>query len=865
MNRKNIFYWLLLPVLALIMGACGETDDEDVTPETQTGEYVKDFKRVKQYGETKQFQDDLDAFATYAIEIQAFRHGWWMLLSNGFVNGNAFCATFDDIEGEVGTLSAEFCYNVIDGIVENADKYEEAMERLQYSGILPDPKASATRGWLADGLNFIYNCRNAQKMGRQSVMAIMHYSSIGTNPTKLKELFDLLPSNLRRGYSDYASFWSDFSRGKLDSRANQIFVNLYTYDPLDFGERARIMGITPGGNVTAAGAKLIESGMNLVIDASPISTQLGYGKDIYGVYSATEKLVKEGDVKGFLQTALTNAVNYGPILYNGMKYGQWEGYDLFNPDEWDLALSQEALNTILNDAVFSDTFQEAARFDLDDRLIPNLVTAKDENGKEVLLVCMVDVKTGRITLGFSMDKEGNISMNPKTPGTKQITVVGKNGKRKTKTIIVPKDKDTTVEVDLDEDEGTLLEDEPKEGFLKLDRSIMEFLSNGGRLKTLVIGNYLYYSCSTKDKWIECSIPSEMNELTVRVAANDSTTKRRGQVTVIATNQQGKVLKTVVLPITQEPKEVTENYITATPSTLEFTDEGGKLSTTVNHSWEYAFTAYDYDDSMAGWATVNASATEQGKFVVTVDAKPNTTGEERSGIITVFAASTRDYRDDALNGNVDPNNVLTTTIMVTQKAGSRQITQVEISSFKFYSGIKTNCTEYHYTHDGKNDKTREYVDNSHEGGYFNQRFYPEYFSSSFTGSSLHVEGKYENRGELYEISFDITGISGDYKEALVTNLTCKRVISESVFGHEKYNLTASYTNIPLSKAYIAFASNPLSLSRLHFKGKVADGMGISGHSCEKYTNDGWGGYTHYHFDYLDDGENFADLEIDLSVK
>ena len=46
----------------------------------------------------------------------------------------------------------------------------------------------------------------------------------------------------------------------------------------------------------------------------------------------------------------------------------------------------------------------------------------------------------------------------------------------------------------------------------------------------------------------------------------------------------------------------------------------------------------------------------------------------------------------------------------------------------------------------------------------------------------------------------------------------------------------------------------------------NGMGISGHSCEKYFTDGWGGYYHYHFDYLNDGENYATLEINFkSVK
>ena len=52
----------------------------------------------------------------------------------------------------------------------------------------------------------------------------------------------------------------------------------------------------------------------------------------------------------------------------------------------------------------------------------------------------------------------------------------------------------------------------------------------------------------------------------------------------------------------------------------------------------------------------------------------------------------------------------------------------------------------------------------------------------------------------------------------------------------------------------------------FDGKVADGMGISGYNCEQYSNDGWGGYHQSLFEYLNDGENFAYLEIDFkSVK
>ena len=51
--------------------SCGD-DDEELTPDVKVGEYVNDYKRVKQYGETQQFQTDLDAFAAaYRASFEA--------------------------------------------------------------------------------------------------------------------------------------------------------------------------------------------------------------------------------------------------------------------------------------------------------------------------------------------------------------------------------------------------------------------------------------------------------------------------------------------------------------------------------------------------------------------------------------------------------------------------------------------------------------------------------------------------------------------------------------------------------------------------------------------------------------------------
>ena len=344
-------------MLVAFTACSSSSDSEDIgTPVIDIGEVINNPTKVKQYENTKQFQSDLDALVTYAISLQTFRLYYWALLSSGFENGEAFNSPPEFFDEEWGTYLAEAMYDITNEIAQNSEQYSEAFKNLHNTGILPDPTIAKTRGWVADGIDFAVQCRYTQTLGRKSVMAILRNSNMATNPNKLKELFNALPSSLRSDYKDYDIFWNHFSAGKLDARANQIFVNLYNFDA-DFTIEAKDMGVTPGKNMVIAGTKLMESGMNLLIDASPISTQLGYGKDLYGAINATADLITKGDVKGFIETAINNAITYGPMLDKGLNLGKWEGYDLFDPDEWKLALSLEAFQAGLNQAVFKETFQ----------------------------------------------------------------------------------------------------------------------------------------------------------------------------------------------------------------------------------------------------------------------------------------------------------------------------------------------------------------------------------------------------------------------------------------------------------------------------------------------------------------------------
>jgi hypothetical protein len=840
--------WMLSLLSALCMlvafTACSSSSDsEDIgTPVIDIGEVINNPTKVKQYENTKQFQSDLDALVTYAISLQTFRLYYWALLSSGFENGEAFNSPPEFFDEEWGTYLAEAMYDITDEIAQNSEQYSEAFKNLHNTDILPDPTIAKTRGWVADGIDFAVQCRHTQTLGRKSVMAILRNSNMATNPNKLKELFNTLPSSLRSDYKDYAVFWNHFSAGKLDARANQIFVNLYNFDA-DFTIEAKDMGVTPGKNMVIAGTTLMKSGMNLLIDASPISTQLGYGKDLYGAIDATADLITKGDVKGFIETAINNAITYGPVLDKGLNLGKWEGYDLFDPDEWKLALSLEVFQAGLNEVIFKETFQECMAIDDDSKLlIPNLVTSRDENGKEVLLVCIVDQKTGCITVGFSMDKEGKITMNPKTPGTKQITVVGKDGKRKTKTVIIPEDKPTEVVVDLDEE--TLVEEEPENGYLELrPSSYVDELGTSGTYDVWVYTNYLYYSCKTDSAWLSATAATDINKIKVRMAENNTGKERKGSVTVVATNKDGKVLKRAVFVLRQMPKQQEEGAVWTTPSSLKFGADGGIQELEVSHSFAYPVIGCAYGSGLDGWTKISWKETSSGYNIV-VDASANNTDQERSGTLVVYAATTKEALDNVLNGgSIDPALVVKTEVLVKQEAPT---VGGDIESIDFYVNVAED--ESGYSGSYKNHGTL----NSTEGT----------IKTTRKGDGLHVECAQQidyirtTLAKIYDItvSFDIDDVNGiASKTAKIMNLKYHSnvqvtyYIDSEVSGRGTDEEAIEVTNIPMSGAstWIGTSAGGVKFSNFVNKGHV-DWVDMSP--------------TTYNYTYVEDPANEVQVTI-----
>ncbi len=660
----------------------------------------------------------------------------------------------------------------------------------------------------------------------------------------MNELYKTLPSNLTRGYSNATDFWSDFSAGKLDNRSNQVFVNLYNYDPMGFGATADDLGVTPARNMAIAGGDLISKGMNVALDACPFATQIGYGKDIYNSINATSDLITKGDVKGFIQNMTNNLTSYGNDMIkivNKMKKNDviyWEAAENF----WS-EYGQDLANVFINDVAFSDEAKEAMDKGKGAHLIPNIVMTKDANGQEIALVLIYDEKTGQLTAGYVFDKDGNIIADPKLPGMKKITVVDRNGRRVTKTVTVSGDEPNPVIVDMEEG-NVVLEDEPANGYLMLQPDkIYDEYGLSGTHEIRVRTNYLYYSSSTEEKWIATSTKTDISLVTIKLAANDTGEKRTGKVFVYGTNKDGKVLKKEVINVIQEPKPAKGDIVWTEPAAVAFDADGGKQNIVVGHFPGYSFIGCMEGSDLAGWCYLETAYSPAGEPTYTIKADPNTTGDERSGTVTFYASNSNSALENVLYNNAKPDGetVAETTVIIKQKAGEKKEKCI-IMGVEIDFGIKTTLIPEYDNFTIWND----------DNGTFNS-----FINVDIKGKSYHVSGREEEVTSSHDgsskeevkhtIEFDLAYDGNNYGNITNLKVTCdwKKLSGDNEGSNYTYTLHAK--TIPV---------NYNSYFGTYWGSKKKDGLVISSIVVDSHHPDG----TDFHYTYEENDDNFVKVYI-----
>jgi hypothetical protein len=558
--------WSLAVAMGILLGlavntACSNSDEE--VPKGQDTEYVQNTTRIQHYDNSPQFVTDLETVIDYSCAVYAMRLAFWNIASNDFATNEPFVATPEDIDNN--TTSMYDFYDIAASITEKAEQYEEAFNRLQETGVLETVNTSGqTRGFLSDTFSFIFGLKKSQEVGRKSVLAVIQQSGWQDDDNKLQHLFNQVDPGRREGYTNARQFWSDFSQGKLDAKANQIFQDLYHGDAENFGLNARELGFSPTGNMTKTAAMLIEKGLSVVIDAAPggMAGAMTMGKDLYNTYEATEDVVKhtvsgtltQEEAQRLITQWASNLINYNDKIINNIDGGKWDA----TIDMWDTPgdfLGQEFANVLLNEpnellTLTTDDFLDAVGY--------KQITIKTKEGQSVDVAIVVD-EDGKARIGVVKENDGSFKVKTDKNNKNKVTVTDKNGHRK------------TTEVDADEDEVTIdVEeelDEPKDGYIEFSPSTFDFPAEGGTQRIKLTTNYLYYGVTTSVDdayWLEANPVPLSEEFTITAQANTTGEPRTGKIIVKATNKQGKVLKFITIKATQQPGS---GIIKATPNTL----------------------------------------------------------------------------------------------------------------------------------------------------------------------------------------------------------------------------------------------------------------------------------------------------------
>lgn len=195
-----------------------------------------------------------------------------------------------------------------------------------------------------------------------------------------------------------------------------------------------------------------------------------------------------------------------------------------------------------------------------------------------------------------------------------------------------------------------------------------FPAEGGSVNFTVTTEAQYTGCTyPKRDWLSVDHESGTRLYVVNVSANTSGSEREFELTFYAREKGSdeKVATTVVQAV-QPVAQAGTVWVSASPSMLEFSADGGEQSTVVTWSEGVAKLWASCRSSLKGWVKLTWTNFDGQKLLV-VKVEANDTGAERSGSVDILGALSEEDMDNAKNGNIDPSRAASTVLVVKQAA------------------------------------------------------------------------------------------------------------------------------------------------------------------------------------------------------
>ena len=410
------------------------------------------------------FKSDAELFYEFAYRKESLILNALNYTSDGFTKA--------PFEGTISKTEFSKFFAELEELNKEADKYVAAIQQLESSGVLQRP--TQTRGIFSSTKEFFSWVSGSGERNRERI------TTIASNMTAAdrSRLYNGMRDEWKSKSKNEADFWKKLEDGDYDSSAGQIYNDFYHDGETEFSDLAQERGLTPQKIVVNEGAKGIETGSNVVLDAtSAVVPGFGTGTTVVKVGDNVEKMTKSESWKEAAEHGFHAVTDILEEVTGDIGYTGFNGSDVVN-----------AIRNKVDETVFKKDDKEETK---------GKVSITDKNKEKSKSIVIVEKKGGTPSNDgspsvYTTTKNGisdGIDMLIKT-GKWLVTVINEKGYRGTVEVEVEAGKVTVTEVNTQEPESD--EEGPKgnyEFMYTIDNFQLkgEYLDDGGDILTAWMG------------------------------------------------------------------------------------------------------------------------------------------------------------------------------------------------------------------------------------------------------------------------------------------------------------------------------------------------------------------------------------------
>ena len=365
------------------------------------------------------FKSDAELFYEFAYRKESLILNALNYTSDGFTKA--------PFEGTISKSEFSKFFAELEELNKEADKYVAAIQKLESSGVLQRP--TQTRGIFSSTKEFFSWVSGSGERNRERI------TTIASNMTAAdrSRLYNGMRDEWKSKSKNEADFWKKLEDGDYDSSAGQIYNDFYHDGETEFSDLAQERGLTPQKIVVNEGAKGIETGANVVLDAtSAVVPGFGTGTTVVKVGDNVEKMTKSESWKEAAEHGFHAVTDILEEVTGDIGYTGFNGSDVVN-----------AIRNKVDETVFKKDDKEETK---------GKVSVTDKNKEKSKSIVIIEKKDG----GSSSDGSPSIYTTTKNGISDGIDMLVKAGKWLV-TVINEKGYRGTVEVDVEAGKVTVTE------------------------------------------------------------------------------------------------------------------------------------------------------------------------------------------------------------------------------------------------------------------------------------------------------------------------------------------------------------------------------------------------------------------------